>query len=564
MPIMRQWRMRAAMIIAFLPAACGGQNNQVTSPRDAMATVTPEESQVGAYLAGQHALHEHDFKAASRYYGNALRVDPTNVSLLKRTYALLAAEGNLDEAITLVERLKALKEEDPVAGIMLATRAARDENYAEVERIMAIQPRQGFNKFIAPLMLAWSRAGQGRIDAALETVNDLKKSNSLTTLSHFHSGMINDMAHRPAAAAKHYDMVIASEGALSLRALEIIGAFYRRTGQPDKVQALRDLYVNENPATVLLTEPEDKATAGMTPRTGFAETLFGIANSIREESATDAALLFSRLALAVQPDFALAQVLTGDILHAQTRFADANAVYRAIGQESAVYYLARLRMAGSLYKSGPPKEAMAVLEALAQQWPEQTQALIDLGDILRSEKRFAEAALAYGKALVRLPVLKKYHWRVFYSRGIAHERSQQWAAAEKDFLKALEMEPDQPMVLNYLGYSWLEQRTNLLQAKDMLQRAVAQRPEDGSIVDSLGWALYLTGDYPGAVQELERAVELESNDPTVNDHLGDAYWRAGRRKEARFQWQRALSLNPEEPGIQENIRRKLERGLDPE
>ena len=559
MPITRKWRACAAAIVALSPVACGGQNTQGPSPRDAVVA-TPEESQVGAYLAGQHALYEHDFKTASRYYGKALEVDPTNIPLLKRTYALLAAEGNLDEAIAIVERLKTLKEDDPVAGILLAVKAARDEKYAEVERIMTAQPCQGFGKIVAPLMLAWSQAGQGKIDTALETISALKKSDSLMTLYHFHSGMINDMAHRLNAAGTHYGVVLAAEGAVSLRALELIGAFYRRTGQPNKAQALRDLYVNENPTTVLLTET---GTPGITPRTGVAETLFGIANSTREESTTDAALLFARLSLAVQPDFALAQILTGDLLHAQARFADANAVYRAVGQKTAVYYLARLRMAGSLYKDGNAREAMVILEAIAQQWPEQAQALVDMGDILRGKKRFAEAALAYGKALLRLPVLKKDHWQVFYSRGIAHERSQQWPEAEKDFLKALEMESDQPMVLNYLGYSWLEKRMNLLQAKEMIERAVAQRPEDGSIVDSLGWALYLTGDYPGAVRELERAVEMESNDPTVNDHLGDAYWRAGRYKEARFQWQRALSLNSEEPGLKENILRKLERGFDP-
>jgi Flp pilus assembly protein TadD len=153
-------------------------------------------------------------------------------------------------------------------------------------------------------------------------------------------------------------------------------------------------------------------------------------------------------------------------------------------------------------------------------------------------------------------------WSLFYSRGIALERSGQWKRAEADLLHALELKPDQPLVLNYLGYSWIDRGENLERGLKMVEKAVELRPEDGYIVDSLGWAHYRLGDYPNAVQYLEKAIELVPEDPTINDHLGDAYWQNGRSIEARYQWRRALQFGPQEDEVKP-IEAKLESGLAP-
>ena len=180
--------------------------------------------------------------------------------------------------------------------------------------------------------------------------------------------------------------------------------------------------------------------------------------------------------------------------------------------------------------------------------------------MFRTRSRFPEAAAAYDAALTRLPNTQASDWPLFYARGIAHERSGNWPRAEADFQRALELSPEQPYVLNFLAYTWVEMGKNLVEARRMLERAVELRPNDGNIVDSLGWALFKLGDIQAAVRWLERAVELEPRNSVINDHLGDAYWTAGRQNEARFQWQRALRMEPEAEEIPK-IEAKLHDGL---
>ncbi|MFK7942491.1 MAG: tetratricopeptide repeat protein, partial [Paracoccaceae bacterium] len=208
-----------------------------------------------------------------------------------------------------------------------------------------------------------------------------------------------------------------------------------------------------------------------------------------------------------------------------------------------------------------PDAAVEALRAAVSQFPDSLEANTSLGDLLRRESRFAEASLAYNGAVDLIGEVQPFHWALFYRRGIALERSKQWDKAEADFRRALELQPDQPDVLNYLGYSLVEKGLKLSEAEKMIEKAVEQRPDDGYIVDSLGWVLYRFGEFDRAVTHLERAVELRPVDPVINDHFGDALWMVGRRVEARFQWKRSLSFEPEEENAV-RIREKLDIGLD--
>ena len=235
-------------------------------------------------------------------------------------------------------------------------------------------------------------------------------------------------------------------------------------------------------------------------------------------------------------------------------------VYQRVPADSPLKRNAEIQLAANLDALERTDEAKKILERLIAEQPDDLEAIMALGNVMRSRKEFAECADVYGKGIGTLKNPQRANWLIFYFRGICNERSKQWPNAEADFKRALELFPDQAHVLNYLGYSWIDQGVNLDEGMRMIRRAVEQRPDDGYIVDSLGWAHYRIRDFDEAVKHLERAVELKPQDPTINDHLGDAYWKVGRTLEATFQWSHARDLNPE-PDDLKKIDEKLRTGL---
>ena len=298
-----------------------------------------------------------------------------------------------------------------------------------------------------------------------------------------------------------------------------------------------------------------------TAEEGLAEALFDLASVVNQPETIDLALLYARCALQLRPDLSLAQLLLSDVLSAQNKPEKSLAILAEFPPGSPYSWSARLRIAANLEMLDRTDEAVTLLREMSSEAPTRAGAAMQLGDLLRAKKRFNEAVDAYDEAIRRLQASgAPERWSLFYSRGIALERSGQWKPSEADFLHALELKPDQPLVLNYLGYSWIDKGENLERGLKMIEKAVELRPEDGYIVDSLGWAHYRLGDYSSAVQYLEKAIELVPEDPTINDHLGDAYWQSGRPSEARFQWRRALQFGPETDEIKP-IEAKLDRGI---
>jgi Flp pilus assembly protein TadD len=306
-----------------------------------------------------------------------------------------------------------------------------------------------------------------------------------------------------------------------------------------------------------LAKGEPPTSVILTPASGLAEAYLDIATLLSQENAVDPALLMARYSLSLRPGDDITRLLVGEIMEIQERFDAAVIVYESIPKDSPHSWNARLRAASSYEQLGKTDDAIALLETMVNERSDRPDALIQLGDILRIDQDFAGAANAYDRAIERLGGTDAVGWRLLYRRGIAYERAGNWPKAEADFLKALELEPDQPYVMNYLGYSWVDMGKNFDQAEDMLKRAVELQPDDGYIIDSLGWVYYKLGRYDDAVEQLEKAVELKPDDPTINDHLGDAYWQIGRFHEARFQWHRALSFNPTDE-LRADVQAKLD------
>ncbi|HSV28415.1 MAG TPA: tetratricopeptide repeat protein [Candidatus Omnitrophota bacterium] len=539
----------ALAVTAVLVAGCQPRAGNDDAARKAAAEHRGQTTALTAFLAGRFAHQQGDTRAAAEYYAQALKHDPDNVELLGRAFTLMVAEGRFDDAVPLAHRLLAFDADSPIPLLVAGVADARDGRFAQAEARFAALPKRGFNVFLSPLLAAWCRAGEGKTDAAMDLLKPLAEAKGLEPLHAFHAGLINDIGGRTEAAEGHY--VAALDSALAIRTIEAAGSFYQRTGRIEKARSLYQGYESEHPDTMLFDGAALlKAGAGV-PRAvpdakaGIAQALFDAASMMRQGNALDVSLLFSRLTLALDPNFTLARMTVGDILSQQERLAEANSVYSGIDRSSAAHDYARLRVAMNLEDMGDVEGALAALDALAKDRPQSIDALTTKGDVLRKHKRFEEAAAAYQAAFTRLGPPQERHWLLHFSRGIAYERSGQWPKAEADFARALELKPDQPDVLNYLGYSWVDRGERLEEGRKMIEKAVELRPKDGAIVDSLGWALYRMGDFQGAVKQLERAIELKPEDPTINDHLGDAYWQVGRTAEAMFQWQRAMTLDPE-------------------
>jgi len=297
---------------------------------------------------------------------------------------------------------------------------------------------------------------------------------------------------------------------------------------------------------------------------GIADIMFdigGILGAAQGNERADLALIFELLAVELKPDFDFAWLMIAGLQEQFGQIPKAVAALNKIGPTSPLYWQARLR-AASLDAQGDRLEpALRRLRGLVAERPERLDAALSLADLLRTKERFADAVSAYDTAIQRIKTPDERYWPVYFGRGIVLERVKQWGRAEADMKKALQLAPEQPYVLNYLGYSWIDQGKNLDEGMKMLKRATELRPDDGAITDSVGWAYYRLGQFDTAVTWLERASEQKGDDSTVVEHLGDAYWHVGRFREARFEWRRALSQNPDKdrlPVIQD----KLANGLN--
>ncbi len=533
------------------------------------AAAADTQSPFGAYLAGRHAQERRDYSAATAWFEDALESDPESPELIARTFLMEASEGRFDRARVLAEKELRLDPTDAVAQLVLLIDRLKAGDYPGARARAETLPTDGLHRFLSPLARGWTRMGMGDFSGADAALRQLDKFNGFAPLEFYQLGLLYDFAGDPDIAEDNFKKTLDASGHLNWRLTDAIANFYERHGRADKAAALYERFTQENPGSelgesALARRPsEPPARLIRTPGDGLAEALFDLASVVNQAETIDLALLYSRAALELRPQMPLAQLLLADVLSAQNKPEASLAILGEMPPSSPYSWSAQLRIAADLEMLNRTDEAIAQLKEMSKEAPRRASADMQLGDLLRAKKRFSEAVEAYNEAMRRLSAAGvPERWSLLYSRGIALERSGQWKPSEADLLHALELKPDQPLVLNYLGYSWIDRGENLDRGLKMIEKAVELRPEDGYIVDSLGWAHYRLGDYSSAVQYLEKAIELVPQDPTINDHLGDAYWRSGRATEARFQWRRALQFGPEVDEIKP-IEAKLDRGLIP-
>lgn len=555
---------RALLLAAALLSACaaGGVPGTDRGPRS--GTGQPLTGAFGSYLAGRFAAAETDTRTAADTLLEALRADPDQPELLARAFLATLLDGR-SEAVRLARRLP----DNPAAQLLLAGTDVQAGRWERAEQRLRALGRSGPVQVLQPALLAWVQLGRGQPDQALATLRPLVEANRLRGLNALHAALIADIAGRPREAERFARMAVADQPQPPWRLAVLAAGVLARGGRlPEATRLLDQISEGGEDAALAATEAGRRtllATRGVAgPPDGIAEAYTALASALRGQGSNDFALVLAQLALRLRPAFAPALILTSDILGDQKHEEPALAALAEVPSGDPLAPVVGLRRAGLLDRLDRTEEAVALLRQIAAAYPTLPQAPARLGDLLRHRNRFAEAAAAYDEALARSVQpggqATVREWPLFYARGIARERSGDWARAEADLLHALELAPEQPYVLNYLGYTWAEQGKNLDRARAMLLRATELRPQDGNIADSLGWVLFRLGDQPGAVMWLEKAVELEPRSSVVNDHLGDAYWAAGRQREAQFQWRRALTLDPE-PGEMPKIEAKLRDGL---
>ena len=565
---------RRAAVIALaaliaLPATLRAQANTPT-PAATGQVPTQQElarySPAGNYLAARHAGTERDARSASAYYRAALRADPKNPVLLERTFLSVMIDGEIDEAVKLAERVVQFDKTHRVARLVLGVRSLKQKQYQQARQHIAQSVRGPIADLTATLITAWAQYGSQDSKGAIENIDRLAGPEWYAVFKDLHAGLISDIAGNRKEAGRRFEKVYKLD-ANALRAVEAYGRWTSRQVGKDEALKIYEAFDKVLPQHPLIVEAMSEIKDGEklpplveSPQAGAAEVLFGLGTSLGRQGGEDLALAYLQLAIYLAPSHPLALMSLGDLYESIKKPALALKVYQRVPADSPLKRNAEIQLAGNLDALERTDEAKKILERLIAEQPNDLEAIMALGNVMRARKEFAECADVYGKGIGALKNPQRANWLIFYFRGICNERAKQWSGAETDFKRALELFPDQAHVLNYLGYSWIDQGVNLDEGMRMIRRAVDQRPDDGYIVDSLGWAYYRIRDYDEAVKHLERAVELKPQDPTINDHLGDAYWKVGRTLEATFQWSHARDLNPE-PDDLKKITEKLRTGL---
>ncbi len=549
---------RLALLALTLLAGCAAAGPEAATT--ASTTAAAPTGAFGPYLAGRFANSETDTRAAADQLLAALRVEPNQAEILTRAFLATVMDGRMD-ATRLARRLP----DNQVAVLLLIGADAQAGRWDRAETRLRGLPRQGAAGLLVPLWTAWVQQGRGATDTALATLRPHIETGRLRGTHALHAAMIADIAGRPRDAERYIRTAIAESPEANLRMLTIAAGILARSGREAEAQRLLESAARGPDDLALAYTSAARrqilaSRAVATPVEGMAEAQLALAAALRGQGAGEFGLVLTRLSLRLRPDFAAALLMTSDMLADERHPDTALATLDTIPSGDPLAAVVALRRAVLLDRLDRTTEAVAALQSLSAALPDNAQPSARLGDILRARSRFPDAVVAYDVAVARVPNAGPADWPLFYARGIAQERAGRWQRAEADFQRALQLAPEQPYVLNYLGYTWVEQGQNLTEARRMLERAAELRPQDGNIADSLGWALFKIGDLPGAVRWLEKAVELESRNSVINDHLGDAYWAAGRRSEAQFQWRRALNTDPE-PGDVARIEVKLRDGL---
>ena len=562
----QSWTLRVALFLACASSLSSGAASAAAIQTEAGSEkLEIGDSQPGNYLSALVASADRDTLAAEVYYREALRADPRNPDLLERAFAAALSNGDEPSANSLGERLLMRDQNNNLARLAIAVHDIEQGQFATARAHLASADATRGRDVTTALLSAWCYAGQSDLRHALDALDRIH-DRSVLAFRDYHAGLIAGLLGNSAEAARRLKSAYDNDK----NSLRFADAYARILAAEGDLAGATKVY--EDFSTVIPHHPlieralaDLKANYGLDPlvlsaKDGAAEALYGLGSAGSRQGDELPALVYLRLSLYLRPSSDLTAVTLASLFEQLKQGDQVIAAYQLVPSSSPLKMGADIQIALELDSMGKNNEANRRLMEIVAARPHDLEALSSLAELQRSAKKYVEAAATYDQAIAAVGIPQRDNWTLFYFRGICYERSKQWPKAEADFKKALELNPDQPLVLNYLGYSWIDQGLNLEEAFKMLRRAVELRPNDGYIVDSLGWAHFKLGQYAEATETLEKAINLKPADPVLNDHLGDAYWRVNRRIEAHFQWNHARDMGPD-PEDLPAILKKIEVGL---
>ncbi|WP_374473085.1 tetratricopeptide repeat protein [Phenylobacterium sp.] len=546
----------AAPLVLLSACAATGEGG----PRPA-ARETFGQSPYGMFLAGQAALNDGRSGEAARFFeqANAQAVTATEVSERAFTAALLA--GDIDRAVQMAPQGPEVSEAtNRMARLAEAVEAIADGRGKPARELLG-GDRIGFpHRGVAALLAPWAAAQAGDVEASLVRPQ-VRGDRVVDYFGQLGRAHLFERAKRYDEAETDFKAV--GQAAGSEMAVLAYGEFLERRGRRADAVALYDTLLAQEPSSIAVKSAKARAAAGKAPppqptiREGAAQAMLAPAATMLQAKQNQLALAYLRLALRLDPQRDEAWVMVGDIMQAAGDSEAARQAYSKPKANSPEFAAAQAKLAWTYQSAKDTETALKLARAAAASGD--ADARMTLADLLRANEQYAEAAEVLSGLIGEA---KTPDWRLYFARGVSLERLGRWKEAETDLLAALKVRPDEPELLNYLGYTWIDRGERLPEALAMVEKAVASNPRSGAMIDSLGWAHYRMGDYKKAVEKLEQAVELEAGDPEINNHLGDAYWMVGRKDEAVFQWRRVLTLDPE-PRIKADAEAKLASGLGP-
>ncbi|MBP3687892.1 MAG: tetratricopeptide repeat protein [Alphaproteobacteria bacterium] len=568
--------LRASYIIALLSGigffnSCTG--NFINHPKEPhYAYIKEEDSVYGSYLAGRIAHIRQDYSSAAMYYVKTMEKGMVNDDLLGKTYIILASEGNIDQAIKYANLARQNGDENNFIDVIRAVHAFKHKNYRLSRSYLQKIDEKAYNNLITPLFNAWSYVGENDYVKAKAEMEKISFADELKTVYNLHSGLIAEYFNEPKTARKYYETIINNQADdMSFRALQLISNFYVRQNQKDKAIALVSKYYQSNQMKELLISLREKvkeekpsvAPIVKNPDTGISEVFLEIALLFKSVPiGYEYAQMYMAISQYFNKNNDIAKMALANLCEERMMYQEANKYYDTINKKSEMFFSAQIQKANNLSYEKKYDEAVKVLKRLSRENPNNFQILFNLGDILRVSNHQDDAIKYYNEAISTIFYESERYWQVYYALAVSYDKNNEWSKAEQNLEKALKLSNRHPQVLNYLGYSWLKNNTNVDKAVSYILEAYEKEPNDGVIMDSLGWVYFKTGDYKNAILYLEKASELNPQNAIISDHLGDAYWFGGRKNEAVFLWKQALSQKDEEKELNiKNVKNKIENGL---